>query len=124
MYFVPWWLLLVCLPVAGLAAFLALRGPETSRRTLYVLTVVLSPVLLLGAAVIAVVVSTVISAAFEPAPQSPTQPTRMELTSPEPNNPTTFEETVPETTGPSASPGSSPSASPDASPSASPASGG
>ncbi|MBA2510316.1 MAG: hypothetical protein H0V28_02440, partial [Rubrobacteraceae bacterium] len=53
MYFVPWWLLLICLPVAALAAFLALRGTQMSRRTLYVLSVALSPVLLLGAAFVA-----------------------------------------------------------------------
>ncbi len=124
MYFAPWWLLLICLPVAALAAFLALRGTQMSRRTLYVLSVALSPVLLLGAAFVAVVVSTALSVVFEPAPQSSTRPVRTELTSPEPTNPTTFEETVLETTTPSASPGASPSASPAASPSASPAAGG
>lgn len=127
MYYAPWWLLLACLPIAALAAFLRLRRTGISRRNLYVLTVALSPVILLGAAVVAVVVSTSLSVVLEPTAQTPTQPVRTgpaspEPTSPEPTNPTTtFEVTVPETTSPSASPAASPSASPAASPSASPA---
>ena len=144
MYYVPWWLLAVCLPVAALAAYLALRGTDISRRSLYVLTVVLSPVLLLGAAVAAVVISTGLSAVLEPASQTPTQPARTgpgptspgptpgpanptpgpEATDPEATGP---EATGPEATGPAASPNASPAASPSASPaasSASPAAGG
>lgn len=117
MYYVPLWMLAACLPVSALAIYLGLRDTEISRPLLYVLTVVLSPVLLLGTAFAAVVASTALSAAFEEpveAPASRQQP------SPEQNAPPDRPEpTVPEPTGSTASPEASPSASPSASASAS-----
>lgn len=122
MHYAPWWLLLFCLPVAALAAYLALRGTDLSRRTLYALTILLSPVLVVGAAVVAVALSTALFALFEPAPEPSVLPARTEPSSPEPVGPTPApEETVSEPTGQTASPAASPSASPAASPSASPA---
>lgn len=122
MYYVPLWMLAVCLPVTALAIYLGLRDTDISRGLLYGLTVVLSPVLLLGTAFAAVVASTALTAALEepaaapdnPAPQkeAPREPT--EQTAP----PDTTEPT--ELTEPAASPSASSSASPDASASASP----
>jgi hypothetical protein len=77
LYYVPLWLLAVCLPVSALAIYLGLRDTGISRGLLYALTAVLSPVLLLGTAFAAVVASTALSAAFEepaPAPQAPERP--------------------------------------------------
>lgn len=120
MHYAPWWLLLFCLPVAALAAYLALRGTDLSRRTLYALTILLSPVLVVGAAVVAVALSTALFALFEPAPEPSVLPARTEPSTPEPVGPAP-EETVSEPTGQTAPPAASPSASPAASPSASPA---
>ena len=121
MYYVPLWMLAACLPVSALAIYLGLRDTEISRPLRYDLTVVLSPVLLLGAAFAAVVASTALSAAFEEpvdAPEAPAprqQPSREQTTPPDRPEPT-----VPEPTEPTASPEASPSASPSASASASP----
>lgn len=122
LYYVPLWLLTVCLPVSALAVYLGLRDAGISRGLLYALTTVLSPVLLLGTAFAAVVASTALSAAFEePAPASQ---------APEPQRQAPRGESVPnarpeatshEATEPVASPSASPAASPSASPSASPA---
>lgn len=120
MHYAPWWLLLFCLPVAALAAYLALRGTDLSRRTLYALTILLSPVLVVGAAVVAVALSTALFALFEPPPEPSVLPARTEPSAPEPVDPAP-EETAPEPTGQTASPDASPAASPAASPSASPA---
>jgi cytoskeletal protein RodZ len=112
-YYVPLWLLAVCLPVSALAIYLGLRETDLSRPLVYVLSAVLSPVLLLGTAFAAVVASTALQ---EPvgAPQDPAserqQPSR-EPASPA-DNP---EPTVPEPTRPTASPTASPSASASAS---------
>ncbi|MDQ3637801.1 MAG: hypothetical protein M3426_07375, partial [Actinomycetota bacterium] len=65
MYYVPLWMLAACLPVSALAIYLGLRDTGISRLLLYVLTVVLSPILLLGTAFAAVVASTALSVAFE-----------------------------------------------------------
>ncbi len=125
MYYVPLWMLAACLPVSALAIYLGLRDTEISRPLLYVLTVVLSPVLLLGTAFAAVVASTALSAAFEEpaaAPEDPAprqEPSREQNAPPDRPEPTVTEPTVPEPTGPTASPEASPSASPSASASAS-----
>jgi hypothetical protein len=118
-YYVPLWMLAVCLPVSALAVYLGLRDTGISRGLLYVLTVALSPVLLLGTAFAAVVASTALSAALQepaeapeaPAPQRqpPDEPTRQ---ADPPDRP---EPTVPEETEPAASPSASPAASPSAS---------
>jgi hypothetical protein len=125
-YYVPLWMLAVCLPVSALAIYLGLRDTEISRPLLYVLTVVLSPVLLLGTAFAAVVASTALSAAFEEPVDTPEDPAPRQEPSREQNappddgpEPTVTEPTVPEPTGPTASPVASPSASPSASASAS-----
>ena len=120
LYYVPLWLLAVCLPVSALAIYLGLRDAGISRGLLYVLTVVLSPVLLFGTAFAAVVASTAFSAALEepkkapdnraPQREAPREPT--ERTVP----PDTTEPTEP--TDSAASPSASPVPSPDASASA------
>ena len=118
MYYVPLWLLAVCLPVSALAIYLGLRETDLSRALVYVLSVVLSPILLLGTAFAAVVASTAlqepVGAPQDPPPQRQ-QPSR-EPTSPADNpEPTVPEPTVPESTRPASSPAASPSASASAS---------
>lgn len=121
MYYVPLWMLVACLPVSALAIYLGLRDTGISRGLLYVLTVVLSPVLLLGTAFAAVVASTALSAAFEEPAETPDAPAPREQTPREPTErPARPEPTVPEPPEPT-EPAASPSASPAASPSASPA---
>jgi PASTA domain len=56
-YYLPWWVLLACLLASALAAYLALRDSALSRRALFVLTVVLAPLVLLGATVAALALS-------------------------------------------------------------------
>jgi hypothetical protein len=125
LYYVPLWLLAVCLPVSALAIYLGLRDTGISRGLLYALTAVLSPVLLLGTAFAAVVASTALSAAFEepaPAPQAPEPQRQAPREGSDPNGrpeATTPEATAPEATEPAASPSASPAASPSASPAAS-----
>ena len=129
MSYVALWILAVCLPASALAAYLALRTVPLPRPRLYVLTALLAPVLLLGAVVAALIVSTLLSAAFEtPADTDDPLPTReTSVPNPGPERPERTASpsgTTPEPTGsapPStASPGASPM-SPAASPSASPA---
>jgi hypothetical protein len=103
-YYVPLWMLAACLPVSALAIYLGLRDTGISRLLLYVLTVVLSPILLLGTAFAAVVASTALSVAFEePAPQQ--RPSREQTAPPEKPEPTVLETTEPAAT-PAASPAS------------------
>ena len=119
LYYVPLWLLAVCLPVSALAIYLGLRDTGISRGLLYALTAVLSPVLLLGTAFAAVVASTALSAAFEesaPAPQAPEPQRQAPREGSVPNG--RPEVTAPEATEPVASPSASPVASPSASASA------
>lgn len=123
MYYVPLWMLAVCLPVSALAIYLGLRDTGISRGLLYVLTVALSPVLLLGTAFAAVVASTALSAALEEPPRAPESPAPQRQPSGEPTlqaAPERPEPTVPEQTDPASSPSASPAASPSASASASP----
>jgi hypothetical protein len=122
-YYVPLWMLAVCLPVSALAIYLGLRDTGISRGLLYVLTVALSPVLLLGTAFAAVVASTALSAALEEPPRAPESPAPQRQPSGEPTRqaaPERPEPTVPEETDPASSPSASPAASPSASASASP----
>jgi hypothetical protein len=56
-YYLPWWALFACMPASALATYLALRDSALSRRALFVLTAVLAPLVLLGAAVAALAVS-------------------------------------------------------------------
>lgn len=124
MYYVPLWMLAVCLPVSALAVYLGLRDTGISRGLLYVLTVALSPVLLLGTAFAAVVASTALSAALQEPAEAPEAPAPQRQPSGEPTRqaapPDRPEPTVPEETDPTASPSASPAASPSASASASP----
>jgi hypothetical protein len=83
-YYVPLWMLAVCLPVSALAIYLGLRDTGISRGLLYVLTVALSPVLLLGTAFAAVVASTALSAALEEPPRAPESPAPQRQPSGEP----------------------------------------
>jgi hypothetical protein len=130
-----------CLTASAVAAYLLLLGRTRagdSPWALLPLTAVVAPVILLGAAVAALVLSTLLSALVEDPigelrgprsePPTPTEGTgpvpAPEGTSPVPapegtSAETTSERTVPAAGSPSASPGASPSASPGASPSAS-----
>jgi len=115
LYYVPLWLLAVCLPVSALAIYIGLRDTGISRGLLCALTVVLSPVLLLGTAFAAVVASTALSAALYEPTEPPDSPAPQQQA---PREPT--EQTIPpDTTEPAASPSASPASSPDASASAS-----
>ena len=91
MYYVPLWMLALFLPVSALAVYLGLRDAGVSRGPLYVLTVLLSPVLLLGAAFAAVVASTALSAALEEPAENPDDPAPQR--EPAPREPT--EQTAP-----------------------------
>jgi hypothetical protein len=127
-YFLPWWALAACLAASALAAHLFLRRTWAgdSPWALFPLTVALAPVVLVGAAVAALVLSTLLSALLEdPIEQhrgpGSEPPTRTQATDPVPapegtRAETTSERTVPVASSPSASPGASPSASASASP--------
>lgn len=120
MYFLPWWVFLACLAASAFAAYLVLGRTQAgdSPWVLFPLTAVLAPVVLVGAAVAAITLSTLLSTLLEDrivAPRGTSEPpTRTEGTGPEAPTP---ELTVPATTTPSASPDASPTASPSASPS-------
>ena len=120
MHFLPWWVLLACLAASALAAYLLLGRTQAGESpwALFPLVAVLAPVVLVGAAVAAITLSTYLSTLLEdrivaPRGTSEEPPTRTEGTGPEATTP---ELTVPATTTPSASPGASPTASPSASP--------
>ena len=118
MYFLPWWVLLACLAASAFAAYLLLGRTQAggSPWALFPLAAVLAPVVLAGAAVAAITLSTLLSTLLEDRIAAPKgtgdtsgPPTRTEGTGPEATTP---EPTVPATTTPSASPDASPSASP------------
>ena len=128
MYFLPWWALVVCLAASALAAYLLIGRTRAgdSLWALFPLTVALAPAVLLGAAVAALLLSTLLSTLLEDrigglrGPRS--EPgARTEGTGPVPapevtSAETTLEErTVPAAGSPSASPGASPLASASAS---------
>ncbi len=110
LYYVPLWLLAVCLPVSALAIYIGLRDTGISRGLLYALTAVLSPVLLLGTAFAAVVASTALSAALNEPTEPPESPAPQQRA---PREPT--EQTVPPDTTEPEEPAASHSASPSAS---------
>ena len=126
MYFLPWWALAACLAASALAAYLFLGRTRAgdSPWVRFPLAVALAPVVLAGAAVAALVLSTLLSARLEdrigePSIPRPEPPTRTEGTSPAPEGTsleaTSEERTVPAAGSPSASPGASPPASASAS---------
>ena len=104
--------------MSALAVYLGLRDTGISRGLLYVLTVALSPVLLLGTAFAAVVASTALSAALDEPAGAPENPAPRQQAPREPTGRTAPPDT-PEPTQPAASPPASPAASPSASPAAS-----
>src|ERR671916_613653 len=112
-YYVPLWMLALFLPVSALAVYLGLRDAGVSRGLLYFLTVLLSPVLLLGAAFAAVVASTALSAALEEPAEVPDDPPPQREATREPT-----EQTAPPATTEPTQPAASPSASSSASSSA------
>jgi lysylphosphatidylglycerol synthetase-like protein (DUF2156 family) len=109
-FFPPWWLLLVCLVVSAFVTYLLLERTQAgdSPWALYPLTAVLAPVVLAGVVVVAIALSTFLSALLEDQSAEPPEGTGAERT---------LERTVPATTPP---PSTSPSASPTASPTTSP----
>jgi len=115
-----------CLAASGVVAYVLLGRTQAgdSRWALLALTVVAAPVVLAGAMAVAVVLSTLLSAALDEqhaAPTGPSEPAaRTERTGAEATNEgtdlrTTSERAAPATGSLSASPGASPSASASAS---------
>jgi hypothetical protein len=115
-YYLPWWVLLACMPACALATYLALRDSALSRRALFALTAVLAPVVLLGAAVVAIAISVLLSVLDERPIDHQEPPARVGRTQPT----TTADRPAPVTTTPTASPIASPMASPSATASPSP----
>ena len=126
MHFLPWWALVACLAASAVAAYLFLGRTRAgdSPWARFPLAVALAPVVLAGAAVAALVLSTLLSARLEDQTASPTGRTepaaRTERTGAEATNQgtdlrTTSERAAPATGSPSASPGASPAASASAS---------
>jgi hypothetical protein len=121
-YFLPWWVLLAGLAASAFATYLLLGRTQAgdSPWALFALTAVLAPVVFMGAAVVAITLSVLLSMLLEDrmaAPTGPTEPLpRTERTGAE----TTLQRAVPAPSTPSASQSASPSASPTASPTASP----
>ena len=70
MYYLPWWMLLACLLASALAAYLALRGAVVSRWALFALTVVLAPLVLVGAMVAALALSVSLPVLAEDVPDA------------------------------------------------------
>ena len=99
MYYLPWWVLLACMPASALAVYLALRDSTISRRALLALTAVLAPLVLLGAAVAALAVSVSLSVLDERLTDHQEPPARIERTQPT----TTVDLQAPVTTAPTAS---------------------
>jgi hypothetical protein len=131
-YYLPWWGLLACLAASALAAYLVLGRTQAgdSPWALFPLTVALAPVVLLGAMIVAITLSTLLSAFLlledrsghrDPSELSaPTERTGSEATPKATGAATTLEHPVPTTSASStASPSASASASPPASASAS-----
>ena len=126
MHFLPWWALVACLAASAVATYLFLRRTRAgdSPWARFPLAIVLAPVVLAGAAVAALVLSTLLSARLEDRigePRIPPSgpPARTEGTSPAPEGTsleaTSEERMVPAAGSPSASPGASPPASASAS---------
>ena len=126
MFFLPWWLLLPCLVLSAFVAYLLLERTQAgdSPWALYPLTAVLAPVVLAVMAVVAISLSTFLSALLEDRSMPAPEGTGAESTLVERAIPftTSTPPSAPPSATPSASPTASPSASPSASPTASPAS--
>ena len=79
-YYLPWWLLLTCLVASALAAYLFLRPTQAgdSPWVLFPLTTALAPVVLVGAVVAAITLSTLLSEFVEgrtgPSTDHPSEP--------------------------------------------------
>jgi hypothetical protein len=93
-YYLPWWGLVVCLAASALAAYLFLERTQAgdSPWVLFPLTVILAPVILAVAMVVAITLSMLLSAVVEdwrgrPAEKSEPLPARTEHT--RRSNPTT-----------------------------------
>ena len=123
-FFPPWWLLLVCLVISTLATYLLLEGTQAgdSPWALYPLTALLAPVVLAGVVVVAIALSTFLSALLEDGSMPVLEGMGGETTLVERAIPFTRSTppSAPPTATPSASPTASPTASPATSPSASP----
>jgi hypothetical protein len=115
-FFLPWWLLLVCLVVSALATYLLLESTQAgdSPWALYPLTALLAPVVLAAMVFVAIALSTIRYALLEDQSAEPLD----EGTGAE----STLERTVPTTksTPPSTSRSASPTTPPTASPTPSP----
>ena len=131
MFFLPWWLLLVCLVVSLIATYLLLERTQAgdSPWALYPLTALLAPVVLAGVVVLAIGLSTLLSALLEDRSTPALEGTGAETTlveraipftkSTPPSAPPTATPSAPQSASPTASPTASPSASPASSPTAS-----
>jgi hypothetical protein len=66
-FYVPWWVLLACSLASAVATYLVLRRTQAAHSpwALFPLTVVLTPVVLVGAMVAALTLSTLLSALVE-----------------------------------------------------------
>ena len=119
-FFLPWWLLLVCLVFSALATYLLLEGTQAgdSPWALYPLTAVLAPVVLAGVVVVAIGLSAFLSALLEDRSMPVLEGMGGETTLVERAIP--FTTSTPPSAPPTASPASSPTASPTASPASSP----
>ncbi len=73
-YYLPWWLLLPCLVASALTAYLVLRPTQAgdSPWALFPLTAALAPVVLVGAMVAALILSTLLTAFVEGRTGAPT----------------------------------------------------
>jgi hypothetical protein len=128
-FFLPWWLLLVCLVVSALVVYLLLERTQAgdSPWALYPLTAVLAPVMLAGMVVVGIGLSTILPALLEDRSLPALEGTGAETTlvehaipfttSTPPSAPPTATPSAPSTASPTASPAASPTASPSASPS-------
>jgi len=119
-FFHPWWLLLVCLVVSTLATYHLLEGTQAgdSPWALYPLTAVLAPVVLAGVVVVAIGLSTLLSALLEDRPMPVLEGMGGETTLVKRAIP--FTTSTPPSAPPTATPSASPTVSPTASPTASP----
>ena len=120
MFFLPWWLLLVCLVTSALASYLLLERTQAgdSPWALYPLTALLTPVVLAGVVVVAIGLSAFLSALLEDRSMPVLEGMGGETTLVERAIP--FTTSTPPSAPPTASPASSPTASPTASPASSP----
>ena len=104
MFYVPWWVLLACLLASAVATYLVLRRTQAGHSpwVLFPLTAVLAPVVLVGAMVAALTLSTLLSALVEDRtggaatnhPSEPRAPSERTMRDPT----TTVERTQPATT--------------------------